>query len=323
MSRTKKILIGIGGLLVVALLATGLWWAATPTGVSLAQAPSPTAPAAPTDQGTASETTQADATLKDQWAAYQEAFLNAFAARLGVTVEKLNEAYLGAFGDRVDQAVKDGVLTQDQGTQMKNGAASKVEQGLPFGFFGGRGFKDPSFGKNGRGGLEVGRGGFGGFHGAMHLDSFAEALNMTEADLMTELQNGKTLSDIAKEKTVDGPRQRCLGPSYLGCGDQFPLVHFPVIFAHYHIQQINYPCGPIRSMDREHLQNDITGDNDGEVSQGNVCFTRNARIIDFRVQRFKCIHDRLAGWADQQAGAGCQHGRRSGSQSGSRFNRSL
>jgi hypothetical protein len=203
MSRTKKILIGIGGLLVVALLATGLWWAATPTGVSLAQAPSPTAPAAPTDQGTASETTQADATLKDQWAAYQEAFLNAFAARLGVTVEKLNEAYLGAFGDTVDQAVKDGVLTQDQGTQMKNGAASKVEQGLPFGFFGGRGFKDPSFGKNGRGGLEVGRGGFGGFHGAMHLDSFAEALNMTEADLMTELQNGKTLSDIAKEKNVD------------------------------------------------------------------------------------------------------------------------
>jgi len=207
MSRSKKIWIGIGGLLVVALLSTGLWWAAAPTGVSLAQSPSPTAPAAPsapaapTDQGTTTTNT-----LKDKWAAYQEAFLNAFATRLGTTVDKVKEAYTGAFGDTVDQAVKDGVLTANQGTQMKDEAANKVAQGLPFGFFGGREFMGPG-GRGGHGGPEGGRGfgrsGFGGFHGEFHLDAFAKALNMTEADLMTELQGGKTLSDIAKEKNVD------------------------------------------------------------------------------------------------------------------------
>ena len=36
-----------------------------------------------------------------------------------------------------------------------------------------------------------------------NLSSFAKALNMTEADLMTELQSGKTIAAIAQEKSVD------------------------------------------------------------------------------------------------------------------------
>jgi hypothetical protein len=212
MSRTRKMWLVIGGLAIVALLATGLWWAASPTGVSLAQAPSPTAPAAPYpapaqgDQGTTSGTT-----VKDRWAVYQEAFLNAFAARLGTTVDEVNEAYRGAFDDTVDQAVKDGVITLDQGTQMKDATAKRLEQGLPLIPFGGRGFRGPGFGEPGAfapkdfegrpGGFE--RGGPGRLHGALRLEAFAIAFDMTEAELMTELQGGKTLADLAKEKNVD------------------------------------------------------------------------------------------------------------------------
>ncbi len=189
MPITKKFFLAIGGVLAIAVLATGLWWVNSPTQVSFAQAPIPTTPAypAPADQ----------AGTQSNWQAYQETFLNAFASKLGVTLDKLKEAYSAAFNETVDQAVTDGKLTADQATQMKDRNATELEQGRLPGF--GVPFGHGGFGE-GRG---HGRGGRMGGHGVFEMDVIAQTLNMTEADLMSALQGGKTLADLAQEKSVE------------------------------------------------------------------------------------------------------------------------
>jgi hypothetical protein len=185
MGKSKKILIGIAGFLVVAVIAAGAWLVVSPAGLSFAQAPSPTpqpGQAAPAK------------------GVYNTFFWNALATRLGVTLDKLKAAITGASSDTIDQAVKDGKLTQDQANQLKSDLQNRANQGdLPgfglFGFHHGRGF-----GGFGFGGFGFGRGGFGM---GDKLTSFAKALNMTEADLMTELQSGKTIAAVAQEKNVD------------------------------------------------------------------------------------------------------------------------
>lgn len=187
MFTSKTVLIGIIGVLAVTLIAAGMLVAFSPARISFAQAPTPTAPpatGAPANGGLNS---------------YTVSFLNAFASRLGVTVDKVKEAYAGAIGDSLDQAVKDGKLTQAQADQLKTNLTNRLNDGmLPefFGFFGFRRFGD--FDRFG-----FGRGGFFGGKAEFGLSSFASALNMTQADLATELQSGKSIADIAKEKNVD------------------------------------------------------------------------------------------------------------------------
>lgn len=181
MTMTKKIALSIGTLMVIAILAMGMWLIASPAQVSQAQAPYPTPQTelAPPANGT--------------WADYRDYFLNAFAQRLGITLDKLKEAYKGAFSDTIDKAVQDGKLTEDQAAQMKTDAENAINQGnLP-------GFEGPF----GRGGKHGGRSGFGPGHEGFELSVIAQSLNMTEADLLTDLQDGKTLADIAAEKNVD------------------------------------------------------------------------------------------------------------------------
>jgi hypothetical protein len=183
MTKHKKLAVTVGSLLAVAILATGMWLVSSPAQVSLAQAPT--------------QTPQADTTMPSNgtWADYRDFFLNALAERLGVTLDKLKEAYTGAFGDTVDKAVQDGKLTEDQATQMKTDAANAASQGvLP-------GFEGP-FGRGG-GRHGGGRGGFGPGHEGFELSVIATALNMTEADLHTALEGGQTLADIATEKNVE------------------------------------------------------------------------------------------------------------------------
>jgi hypothetical protein len=180
MVKSKKILIGIAGFLVVAVIAAGVWFVVSPAGLSFAQAPSPTPQPGQATPGKG---------------VYNTFFWNALASRLGVTLDKLKAAITGASNDTIDQAVIDGKLTQDQANQMKSDLQNRANQGgLPgFGFFG---FRH----ERGFGGFGFGRGGFGM---GDKLTSFAKALNMTEADLMTELQSGKTIAAIAQEKNVD------------------------------------------------------------------------------------------------------------------------
>jgi polyhydroxyalkanoate synthesis regulator phasin len=184
MVKFKKIWIGIASLLAVAVIAAGVWLVVSPTGLSFAQAPSPTP--------------QPGQTTTDK-GVYNTYFWNALATRLGVTLDKLKGAFTGASTDTLDQAVKDGKLTQAQADQMKTDLANRASQGdLPgmfgrFGFHGNKGFGGPGFG----------RGGFGWGRGAFDPASVAKALNMNVTDLMTELQSGKTIAAVAQEKNVD------------------------------------------------------------------------------------------------------------------------
>jgi hypothetical protein len=182
MHISKKLIVFIAGLLVVTVGALGLWIWTTPVRVSLAQASSPTA--------------TPGASTKNAWTAYRDFFLNAFASHLGVSSDKVKEAYSGAYSDTLDQAVKDGKITQEQADQLKNKLANGMNQGdIP-------GFSEPRGGRHGFGGRGFEGGGFG-FTKGLGLDSFAKALNMSVTDLSTALRSGKTIADVAKEQNVD------------------------------------------------------------------------------------------------------------------------
>ncbi len=186
MNSSKKVMLAIAGLAAIAVIGGGLLMALSPAAVTFAQAPAPTtqpSPGAPAQNGLTN---------------YQSFFLNALASRLGVAVEQLKQALIGAFNDTINQLVKDGILTQARADQIKSAFNNRINQGAapgviaPFGLgrFG-------NFGRFGFGrGFLMGRLGLG-------LPSFAKALNMNVADLISELQSGKTIADVAKEKNVD------------------------------------------------------------------------------------------------------------------------
>jgi polyhydroxyalkanoate synthesis regulator phasin len=110
-----------------------------------------------------------------------QAVLNDAAKQLGVAPSALSAALKKALENRVDDAVAAGRLTKAQGDELKQRIASG---GLPL--FGGPGFHHD--------------GPFGG------LDAAATYLGLTDAQLRTQLESGKSLADVAKAqgKTVDG-----------------------------------------------------------------------------------------------------------------------
>ena len=126
-----------------------------------------------------------------------QAVINDAAKRLGIAPAKLNDALNGALQDRVDAAVADGRLTKAQGDALKKKIAAG-ETPLIFGGAGPHGRPGPG-GRPGFGfGLER--------HDGDGLEAAATYLGITEAQLGTELANGKSLADVAKahDKTVDG-----------------------------------------------------------------------------------------------------------------------
>src|SRR3954453_15649666 len=125
---------------------------------------------------TSSPTAQSDAIIADA------------AGQLGVTSTKLSNALKQALENQVDAAVKAGTITQAQATQMK----SRIEAG-----------QVPLVGLGPAGG---GGHGFGHHDPRPGLDAAATYLGVTQAQLQTQLQSGKSLADVAKAdgKTVDG-----------------------------------------------------------------------------------------------------------------------
>lgn len=126
----------------------------------------------------------------------QKAFIEDAAKRLSVTPEALTSALKGAFGDQLDQAVKDGKLTQKQADALKQ----RIEKGgLPLG--GGPGFGGPG----GRGGHGPGGMDGPGDHGAFGagLDAAATYLGLTEQELRAKLVKGTSLADVAKAQSKD------------------------------------------------------------------------------------------------------------------------
>jgi hypothetical protein len=147
--KTKWILTG---LLVIALLTLGV-------GSSIALAQGPTPPAGGKN--------------------WMQLYWDALAKRLGVSVDKLQQTMKDARTDALDQAVKQGLLTQAQADKRKQQSPADRWAGL----------KDRrqafvSFGKN-------------------TMDAVAKVLGMSTDDLLKALRGGKTLADLAKEKNVD------------------------------------------------------------------------------------------------------------------------
>jgi hypothetical protein len=121
----------------------------------------------------------------------KDAFLADAAGRLGVQPSKLEDALNQAALDRVDAAVKDGRLTQAE--------ADAIKAHISSGDFGpGLGFVEHGFGDH----VAVGFG----------SDAAASYLGLTEAQLRSDLESGKTLAQIAaaQGKSVDGLKQALL-----------------------------------------------------------------------------------------------------------------
>jgi hypothetical protein len=183
---SKKVLAVIAGLFLITVIAGGLLIAIPPVRVSMAQAPTPSAQP-PTGS-----------TAQNGLNNYRNFFLNVFANRLGLTIEKVKEALIGAFDDTVNQAMKDGVITQAQADRLKNLFTNRLNQSSAPGFIGPFGLgRFGGFGRFGFArGFLMGRGGFS-------PSSLAKALDMTQANLITELQSGKTIAEVAKENNID------------------------------------------------------------------------------------------------------------------------
>ncbi|HUR85523.1 MAG TPA: hypothetical protein VMY78_09270 [Solirubrobacteraceae bacterium] len=128
------------------------------------------------------------AVSKDDGKKAEDAILDDAAKRLDVAPDKLRDALAAAQDAQLDEAVKDGDITQKQADAIK--AARKQSGRVLGGPFGGpRGFHK-GFGPGGP------RGGFG-FRGAVFPD-LAKALGITNAKLKEQLRDGKSIADIAK-----------------------------------------------------------------------------------------------------------------------------
>src|SRR3954452_7621619 len=128
-------------------------------------------------------------TAKDE----QKAVIDDAAKQLGAKPDKLQSALQQALVNRLEQAVKDGRLTREQADQLEARIkAGDVAATPAFGDGGGPGFGHRGFHDG------PGRGGFGLFR-----DAFAAAqsyLGVTDQELRTALQSGKSLADVAKAK---------------------------------------------------------------------------------------------------------------------------
>jgi hypothetical protein len=118
----------------------------------------------------------------------RQAVINDAARQLGVEPQELTDALKEALKNRVDAAVTDGRLTQEQGARMKQ----RIEAGnVPlFGLGPGPGFRHHR--------------GLGPFHAK--FEAAASYLGMTQAQLRDVLRDGKTLAQVARDqgKSVDG-----------------------------------------------------------------------------------------------------------------------
>jgi AraC-like DNA-binding protein len=112
-----------------------------------------------------------------------QAIIDDAAKQLGISPSKLSDALKQALGDRIDAAVAAGRITKADGDALKQ----RIESGdVPL-------FAGP----------HRGFGHFGFFGG---LDAAASYLGLTEAQLHSELESGKTLAQVvqAHGKSVSG-----------------------------------------------------------------------------------------------------------------------
>ena len=121
--------------------------------------------------------------------AYCNRFVGHIASNLGKSQDQVNKAISDALSQTLNDAVKNGDLTQKQADAIKARLGN---------------------GKACTGGIEKGFGGIGrmGRHpaerfGAVTTTEIATALGISEQELRQDLQGGKTLKDIAASKGMD------------------------------------------------------------------------------------------------------------------------
>jgi hypothetical protein len=123
-------------------------------------------------------------------------FLDAVAAKLGISSEKLLDATKAVAIEQVDAQLEAGTITEAQADAMKE----RIRSGdVPF-------LVGPGMHRGGLGhGPGMGRPGG-------HLEDAAAYLGVTEAELVEQLRAGKSLADVAKAegKSVDGLKQALL-----------------------------------------------------------------------------------------------------------------
>jgi transposase-like protein len=146
------------------------------------------------------------AVSKDDRSEAEQAVLDNAAKRLNVTPGQLRDALSQAQDAQLDQAVKDGKLTQKQADAIK---AERKAGGHVLGGPGLAGPGGPGFGP-GPGGPGFGHGPFGkilGLRGEVMPD-LANALGISDEQLRTQLRAGKSIADIAKAqgKSLDDVR---------------------------------------------------------------------------------------------------------------------
>jgi lambda repressor-like predicted transcriptional regulator len=128
----------------------------------------------------------------------------------GKSVDGLKQALRTAIRKDADEAVEDGVLTKKQADRLVEKLSDAVNElveqsGRPGHEFG---FPGPGFGLGPPGLLEKGILP-GVLPGADLMETAADYLGMTQADVRAALRDGKSLADLAKDKgkSVDGLKQ--------------------------------------------------------------------------------------------------------------------
>jgi hypothetical protein len=125
---------------------------------------------------------------KDDDKKAEQSILDNAAKRLSVTPQALRDALSAAQDDQLDQAVKDGLLTQKQADAIK---ARRKRDGRVLGGPGARHFGPAGpWGPGLRHHIGVG----------MVFGDLAKALDLTPSKLMEQLRAGKSLADVAKAK---------------------------------------------------------------------------------------------------------------------------
>jgi hypothetical protein len=187
MKNLKWIGLAVGLFVVVAASSLVLWQGDTQggIGVALAQGAPTATPAAP----------GATPNRPNGARELMTAFWNALASKLGIGVDDLKSKAVAAQKDVIEQDVKDGKLTRAQADAIEQRLSA---DGPSAPFFGGPRGRPGGFGQGPDAGFHGGP-----FGGASTLEAEAKALNMTAADLSTQLRSGKTLADVAKAQGVD------------------------------------------------------------------------------------------------------------------------
>ena len=113
------------------------------------------------------------------------------AASKGVALSVVSDAILAAEKTQLAQEVTDGKITQTQADERLANAQTRITEMLT-----------KALPQGGPGGLHGGHGGPGMGGPGAQLTVVAKALGIEESALQTELQAGKTLSDVAASKGV-------------------------------------------------------------------------------------------------------------------------